>query len=87
MFKENNREGFYKDSPEPKLSKAELLYFGLLASGAVKLQSIPMPSVSDEMSFIDQKEESVMAPLNHDLMLLADLYEQCRRYAGRHESQ
>ncbi len=87
MFKSNNREGFYRNEvDEPKLSKTEILFFGLLSSGAIKLDVVPMPTEADERCFIDTNDPDVMAPLNHDLELLADLYEHCRRYVGRKQS-
>lgn len=86
MFKENNRENFYPEISKTNLSKTEILFFGLLASGAVKLESVPMPDASDECAFIDTDNKKVMTPLTNDLYLLADLYEQCRRFVGRREA-
>lgn len=83
MFKQNNPHGLYPNHVARTLTNAELLYFGLLASGAVKLESIPTPKVKDERCFIDQEDGSVMEPLIHDLALLSDLFEQCRRFAAR----
>jgi len=81
MFKENNRENFYIGKQEPKLSKAELLYFGLLMSGAVELDRIPIHKASEEMDYVEESRE-----LSHDVYVLADLYEYCRRFAARHEA-
>lgn len=86
MFKENNRENFYPEISKTNLSKTEILFFGLLASGAVKLQSVPMPQTPTRC-FIDQEDSDVMEPLTNDLLLLADLYEQCRRFVGRQEER
>lgn len=69
----------------PKLSKAEVLFFGLLQSGAVKLEPIPMPKEADEICYVDINDPKVALPLNQDLELLASLYEQCRLFVARHE--
>lgn len=82
MFKMNNRENFYLGKQEPKLSKAELLYLGLLVSGAVELDHVPIHKASDEIDYVENSEE-----LNHDLFILASLYEHCRRFAARHEDE
>lgn len=86
MFKSNNPSNFYPGVPAPKLSKTEILFFGLLTSGAVKLENIPLPKEADEKCFVDTDDRDVMHPLTHNLQLLADLYEQCRRFVGRKES-
>lgn len=85
MFKQDNPLGFYPGEEMPKLSKAEVLFFGLLQSGAVKLEQIPMPKEGDEISYVDGEDPKVAGPLNQNLALLASLYEQCRRFAARHE--
>ena len=41
MFDDLNPQGFYPGENLPKLSKAEVLFFGLLMSGAIKLDRIP----------------------------------------------
>lgn len=38
MFDDLNPQGFYPGENLPKLSKAEVLFFGLLMSGAIRLQ-------------------------------------------------
>lgn len=83
MFKRLNPEGFYEGEQVPKLAEAEVLFFGLIQSGAVKLEPIPMPKSEQEVSFIDDSDPEVVKPLEHNLEVLASLYEYCRRYAAR----
>ncbi len=85
MFDEQNPQKFYVGQQMPKLSKAEVLFFGLIQSGAIKLSSVPMPNPEKEVCFVDERNPDVMTPLQHDLELLSSLYEQCRRFAARHE--
>lgn len=85
MFKTNNPHKFYEGEQMPKLSKAEVLFFGLLISGAIKLDHVPTTKAGDELDYIDENDPKVMTPLSHDLELLAGLYEQCRRFASRRE--
>lgn len=86
MFKDQNKEGFYEGEQMPKLSKAEVLFFGLLQSGAVKVPPVKMPENIEDQCFVDMTDPEVGPVLQGDLMLLANLYEQCRRFAARHES-
>ena len=86
MFKSDNPEGFYEGEQMPKLSKAEVLFFGLIQSGAVKVPPVKMPANVEEQCFVDVKDPAVSATLQGDLALLANLYEQCRRFAARRES-
>ena len=87
MFDDQNPRKLYVGQQMPKLSKAEVLFFGLIQSGAVKLPSVPMPTPEQEICFVDDREPKVMVPLQHDLELLSSLYEQCRRFAARNEEQ
>ena len=59
----------------PKLAEAEVLFFGLIQSGAVKLEPIPMPKSEQEVSFINDSDPEVVKPLEHNLEVLASLYE------------
>lgn len=86
MFKRLNQEGFYEGEQAPKLAEAEVLFFGLIQSGAVKLEPIPMPKSEQEVSFINDSDPEVVKPLEHNLEVLASLYEHCRRYAARSQS-
>ena len=87
LFEDLNPQGFYPGENLPKLSKAEVLFFGLLMSGAIKLDRIPTTKAGEELDYFDEGDYEVMNPLNHDLELLADLYEKCRRFAARRDEQ
>lgn len=87
MFDDLNPQDFYPGENLPKLSKAEVLFFGLLMSGAIKLDRIPTTKAGEELDYFDEGDYEVMNPLNHDLELLADLYEKCRRFAARRDEQ
>ncbi len=87
MFKGNNPNKFYEGQQLPKLSKAEVLFFGLIQSGAIKLENVPLPKADSEISYVDEQDPAVMQPLTQNLELLASLYEQCRRFAARRDAQ
>lgn len=51
MFEMNNPQHFYLGQGVPKLSKAEVLFFGLIQSGAITLEkrSAPVRSRRDRI--------------------------------------
>ena len=87
MFNENNPNKLYEGQQSPSLSKAEVLFFGLIQGGAVKLEDVPLPKAGSEISYVDERDPKVMLPLSQNLELLASLYEQCRRFAARRDAQ
>lgn len=84
MFKSNNPHDIYPGEQFPKLSKAEVLFFGMIQSGSVKLDSVPIPRAGEEIDYIDFDGKAAEV-LNHNAMILSDLYEYCRRFAARSE--
>ena len=87
MFEMNNPQHFYLGQGVPKLSKAEVQFFGLIQSGAITLEKVPLPCARDEIGYVDDADPAVMEPLQQNLELLADLYEKCRRFAARRDEQ
>lgn len=51
------------------------------------MDRIPTTKAGEELDYFDEGDYEVMNPLNHDLELLADLYEKCRRFAARRDEQ
>lgn len=78
---------YEKSTSDHSCEQAEVLFFGLLMSGAIKLDRIPTTKAGEELDYFDEGDYEVMNPLNHDLELLADLYEKCRRFAARRDEQ
>lgn len=77
---------YTKSPPQPALENGLKLAFSLM-SGAIKLDRIPTTKAGEELDYFDEGDYEVMNPLNHDLELLADLYEKCRRFAARRDEQ
>ena len=63
MFDDLNPQGFYPGENLPKLSKAEVLFFGLLMSGAIKLDRIPTTKAGEELDYFDEGDYEVMNPV------------------------
>lgn len=67
MFDDLNPQGFYPGENLPKLSKAEVLFFGLLMSGAIKLDRIPTTKAGEELDYFDEGDCQLPRPKGRSL--------------------